>query len=188
MKDVNSQKNAELLYLIGFPNQWELDSWTTKIRLLWKWRGQWKVGLISLISSRSIKHIIGGTKVFAHSITISVKHYRYFKPRNTKLHNNPVDLVSKRETSTLPTLGPFLPKMFSHRAASEKGKMLLLPRKFKRTLKSLRNFFHGYLEDNIHNLEGWGHPSKLAVRTLFFFRHFIEPWTSDSKRQKFKTF
>ena len=112
------------------------------------------------------------TKVFAHSITISMKHYRYFKHRNTKLHDNPVDLVSGRENLHFTNLGSF-----SSKDVFTSCSKLLLSRKFKRTLKSLRNFFRDYLEGNFHNFQD---------RDLFFFCHFVEPRISVLKRQKFK--
>ena len=57
-----------------------------------------------------------------------MKNYRYFKLfklRETKLHNNLVDLVLKRKTSTLPTLSSFFPTMFLHHAANEKVLLFL---------------------------------------------------------------
>ena len=97
------------------------------------------------------------TKVFAHSITISMKHYRYFKHRNTKLHDNPVDLVSGRENLHFTNLGSF-----SSKDVFTSCSKLLLSRKFKRTLKSLRNFFRDYLEGNFHNFQDRDLPLKLA--------------------------
>ena len=97
---------------------------------------------------------------------VSMKNYWYFVKRNRTTTQS---LVSKRETSSLPSLSSFVPKMFQHRAASGKPRIILLSKKFFSTIVS---------KIEVSSSD----PLNFSVQ--FFIRHFIGPWRV--KRQKFK--